>query len=61
MFGFDDEAKKKTFKYLNRTPKEIFPIRFKADRGLATGRQKGKIQGFYKLISFKTGEVEISV
>jgi hypothetical protein len=61
MLGFNDEAKTKTYEILNRTQKTIFPIRFKADRGLAKGRQQGKIFGFYKLISLKTGQVEISV
>jgi len=61
MFGFPDESKKATYEILMRTPKQVFPIRFSADRGLTKGRQDGKLRGFCKLKDLKSGKVEFSI
>jgi hypothetical protein len=60
MFGFSDDARQATYELLDRTPRQIFPIRFNADRGYTHGRQSGKIQGFYKCTNLKKGKITVS-
>jgi hypothetical protein len=61
MFGFTDEVKKTTYDLLERTAGQIFPIRFRAESGLTTGKQVGEIRGFYKIIDFQSQKVESTV
>ena len=43
---------------LGGTPENIFPIRFRADKNLATGILTGEVKGFYKLISKQPVQIE---
>ena len=60
LFGFSDDAKQMVYEFLGRMPKQIFPIRFSADKGYTVGRQSGKIEGFYQLIDFKKQKVQVT-
>jgi hypothetical protein len=61
MFGFTDEAKKSAYDLLGRNANQIFPIKFRAEDGLAKGKQAGEIRGFYQLIDFKSQKVESTI
>jgi len=61
MFGISDEVKKSTYNLLERTPNQVFPIRFSAEYGLTQGKQSGEIRGFCKMTDFKSGKVEVTV
>jgi hypothetical protein len=61
MFGFSEEAKKATYDLLGRSASQIFPIRFRAENGLAKGKQAGEIRGFYKVIDFQSQKVASTI
>jgi hypothetical protein len=49
MFGFPDEAKAAFYDTLGKQSAGVFPIHFRADSNLTTGRQEGVIRGFYSI------------
>jgi hypothetical protein len=46
---FSDEAKAAFYAQIGEGHAALFPIGFRADPGLTTGRQEGKIKGFYAI------------
>lgn len=61
LFGFTNEAKKKTYDLFGRTADKVFPIRFQAEKGLTEGKQAGTIRGFYKMTDFLNHQIEITI
>lgn len=40
------------YQRIGRPPEQVFPIRFNAEAGLATGAVSGVVEGFYVLTKF---------
>jgi hypothetical protein len=47
MFGIPAEERQAFYSALEKFPDAVFPLRFDADSGLATGAVAGQIEGFY--------------
>jgi hypothetical protein len=46
--GIPSQAKQELFAALGKRPYTVFPVRFKADAGFATGIGDGQLEGFYR-------------
>ncbi len=55
--GIPPEKRQTFYDLLGKTPENIFPLRFWADRSLATGILMGEVKGFYKVISKQPLEI----
>jgi hypothetical protein len=44
-----DEVKGAFYEMIGKGPADVFPIQFRADAGLTSGRQEGTIRGFYSI------------
>jgi hypothetical protein len=48
MFGVRDDEKSAFYSALGKDAPSIFPLRFAAEPGLATGAAAGEVEGFYR-------------
>jgi hypothetical protein len=48
MLGVPAEERQAFYSALEQLPNAVFPLRFDADSGLATGAVAGQIKGFYR-------------
>jgi hypothetical protein len=48
MLGIRAEERQAFYSALENVPNAVFPLRFNADSGLATGAVAGQIKGFYR-------------
>ena len=55
IFRADDEHCRRVYDALGKEAADVFPIRFAAKDGLATGRTSGTIEGFYWLEDYRYG------
>jgi hypothetical protein len=58
LLGFTEDDKMATYNMLERSPENVFPIRFTAEPGLTSGRQSGTIHGFYKINNSEDDKIE---
>ena len=56
--GVPIERRQEFYRLLGLTPEDIFPIRFRAEEGLATGITTGEVKGFYKLVAKQAPQIE---
>ena len=61
LFGLSDVEKQKVYAMLERSPSQVFPISFKAEPGIALGRQSGCLRGFSKIVDYKKGTIETTM
>lgn len=56
--GVPLEKRQDFYALLRLTQEDIFPIRFRAEKGLATGITAGEVKGFYRLIPKQPPQIE---
>lgn len=56
--GVSSEKRPRFYEILGLTAASIFPIHFRAGKGLATGITSGEVKGFYKVVSKQPPQIE---
>ena len=56
--GVPFEKRQAFYNRLGLAPESIFPIRYRAEEGLATGITSGEVRGFYRIVSKQPPQIE---